>query len=229
MYILNKLKIFSSLLISITLILLFYLSNWQFEKYRYKVCSSIFKNNMQHENYNLKINEKKKIKAIINCNRQNNFLMENQIIKKRLGYNLYTSCSSTDYKKTVLIFRGWVYKKNINKIKNIPNKIIVNMFNSKPINAFEISKYSNEIKQKESTFFIQRFNDRFNKNIIKKNKYFYVKLEKYNKYMYNVITKSKLQIKPIRHFFYSLQWLFFAITLFLLYTKYNNQKRKKNE
>merc|ERR1712170_15336 len=125
MYILNKLKIFSSLLILITLISLFYLSNWQFEKYKYKMCSIIFENNMRHENYNLKINKNKKIKAIINCNRQNNFLMENQIIKKKLGYDLYTSCNFTNYKKTVLIFRGWVYKKNINKIKNLPVKMIV--------------------------------------------------------------------------------------------------------
>jgi cytochrome oxidase assembly protein ShyY1 len=46
------------------------------------------------------------------------------------------------------------------------------------------------------------------------------KLENNNKYMYNINIKNDAEIKPMRHFFYALQWCFFAITLFFLYTKY---------
>ena len=128
------------------------------------------------------------------------------------------------------MYRGWVYKNEINRIKNLSNNLAVDALKNKPINLFEINKYSKEIKNIQSLFFLQGFNDLFSEISLKKYKYLHIKLEKNNKYMYNVIIKNILHIKPIRHFFYSMQWCFFAITLFILCIKYKSKIRnKKND
>ena len=87
MYILNKLKNFSSILILITLITFVLLSNWQFNKYKYKMSANIFSYNLKYQAYDLKLDKRNKVRININCKYQNHLLLENKILKKKTDTN----------------------------------------------------------------------------------------------------------------------------------------------
>jgi len=182
--------------------------------------SNIFEYNLKKYDYKTNFLKNEKIKISVNCVNQNHFFLENKIFEKKIGYNLYTSCKTQKSKYMVLMLRGWVHKKDINKIKNLPLDTNILALKNRPVDSLIISKYSNQIKKIKSFFMIQKLKKIISHKTLEERKYFYIKLPNNNKYMYNVIVKNNLQIKPIRHFFYSLQWLFFAITLFILYTRY---------
>lgn len=230
MYILNKLKIFSSFLVLIMMISFMLLANWQYNKYTYKMYADIFSYNLKNKDFllfinqdNNKQNNEKKIKIRVDCSHQNNFLLENQVLNKSIGYNLYTCCKVENLQYFIFVSRGWISKNQFNKIKNLPVLFNISAFNYNPVLPFEISRYSNQIKNVNSIAFFQRIGNLIVKNFIGEYKYFTLSLGKDNKYKYNMIKKNVNKIKPIRHFFYALQWLFFSLTLFfyfILYKRY---------
>lgn len=187
--------------------------------------ADIFDYNLKKINHSYNFFKNEKIKVSVNCATQNHFFLDNKIFDKKPGYYLYTSCKNQNSQHIIFIMRGWVHKKNINRIKNLPLKLKILGLKSRVVDALTINKHSNQIKKIKSFFIIQRLKNIVEDVILKNKKYFYIKVQSNNKYIYNVILNNNLQIKPIRHFFYSLQWFLFAITLFILYAKYNKKIR----
>ena len=212
------------------------LANWQYNKYTYKMYADIFTYNLKNKNFLLFAkrnsnvqNSEKKMKIRVDCKYQNNFLLENQVLNKSIGYNLYTCCKVKNLQHFIFVSRGWVSKDQFNKIKNLPPLFNVSAFNYNPVIPFEISRHSNQIKNVNSISFFQRISNLIVKNFIGECKYFTLSLEKDNKYKYNITKNNTNKIKPIRHFFYALQWLFFSLTLFFYFILYKRYILRKNK
>jgi cytochrome oxidase assembly protein ShyY1 len=247
MSILNQLKKFSSLfklLILVVTISFMLLSKWQYDKYLYKVYSNIFNYNLTSEKKHFIDNKNfgTRIKIDLNCKNQYHFILGNQIFGKKLGYDLHTVCVLKNKSSLVLVFRGWIYKNTINKFIKLPNHIRIIGLRYEPILPFNISKYSDQMEKLNSVLLVQRLS----KEVIGKSKYIlhihnnlnlnnnnFLKIESKNKYIYNNKTTKNNDIKPIRHFFYSIQWIFFSFTSFLfmvyLFLDKNEYKTKINK